>query len=401
MVNLLTIKAIVHTVQGEPAENIKFRAEYYDPNILKWVLLIEDTLVDMGNYKAVLDPGQGAPEPDTLLIKIGDAIAKGTFPAVRVVHSTPIDPSYPEIIGFGGVMFYDVDATEFTIDMGELFLHEDHHIQEQIDLVDAAGVTPDYFWRASPRPFPGSSLEPALWAAMAQTSIFAGFDPNLTYQFIEDTGSSSDDLLAQIAALTSANETLTAEKAALEEEIVDLNAQIAALTAGGGGAGDGTGSATSNRSEAPQTLYRGFVEEMAAASAALPDSRYQISNMSLDLKVLATNDVDTGLQLQLVNDEVASSVNADALSLLRMTISPRDFNAVNTATNPLPDLIGLTETEARKRLQFLGLKMKAVYQMTDQHVIGQAFKQSPASTTQIIEGSTVTVIFAKNKEEFS
>ena len=123
--------------------------------------------------------------------------------------------------------------------------------------------------------------------------------------------------------------------------------------------------------------------------------------MSLDLKVLATNDEAEGLKLQLVNDSVASTVNADALSVLHMTITPRDFNLPNTATNPMPGMNGLTETEARKKLLSYGLKMNPVYQQTDQHVIGQAFKQSPEAGTQIIEGSTVTVIFAKEKETYN
>ena len=42
-----------------------------------------------------------------------------------------------------------------------------------------------------------------------------------------------------------------------------------------------------------------------------------------------------------------------------------------------------------------GLKLNPIYQFSDIHTLGQAFKQYPEANTELMEGSVITVIFSK------
>ncbi len=147
-------------------------------------------------------------------------------------------------------------------------------------------------------------------------------------------------------------------------------------------------------------VYSNVINEINLANQNLGNSKYQLSNMSLDLKVLVQNDSE-GLKLQLVDDMLAEGLNGSALSNIRIDVKSTDLNPTNTNEAKLPDLSGLTETEVRKRLANYGLKLKPVYQFSSTKVIGQSFKQHPAANTDIIEGSTITVIFAKEKNKYN
>lgn len=147
-------------------------------------------------------------------------------------------------------------------------------------------------------------------------------------------------------------------------------------------------------------VYSNVINEINLANQNLGNSKYQLSNMSLDLKVLVQNDSE-GLKLQLVDDMLAEGLNGSALSNIRIDVKSTDLNPTNTNEAKLPDLSGLTETEVRKRLANYGLKLKPVYQFSSTKVIGQSFKQHPAADTDIIEGSTITVMFAKEKNKYN
>ncbi len=162
-----------------------------------------------------------------------------------------------------------------------------------------------------------------------------------------------------------------------------------------------SGTTTRDTTLAASRVYTGVIDEMAKAAAAMNDSKYEIAALKLDLKVLVKNDESGNLKLQMVDDKIAERVSGDSLSMLTIDISPKDLVKANTTMNPIPKLIGLTETETRKKLADYGLKLNAIYQATDKYVIGQAFKQSPDAGTEIIAGSTITVIFAKNKNVFN
>lgn len=213
---------------------------------------------------------------------------------------------------------------------------------------------------------------------------------------------SNNTLSAQNASLTAQVTTLQSDVAAKTQQISVLEGQIqikddliAELRARIAELENGT---TQQRTQEANKVYSNVVKEIAKATQELnaANSSYQISNLALDLKVLVKNE-DGGVKLQMVDDTLAESINGDALSNIRIEVKANDLSSINTATNVLPNIIGLTETEVRKKLQNYGLKLNPIYEFSDTRVIGQAFKQFPESSVEIVEGSTITVFFAKKK----
>ena len=93
-------------------------------------------------------------------------------------------------------------------------------------------------------------------------------------------------------------------------------------------------------------------------------------------------------------------MNAAAISDVRIDVATEEQpTAINTSL--VPNVIGLTESAARKRLSHHQQEIKVVYQVFKNKVIGQAVKQIPAAGEQLEETQVVTVIFAKQEGTFN
>jgi hypothetical protein len=119
--------------------------------------------------------------------------------------------------------------------------------------------------------------------------------------------------------------------------------------------------------------------------------------MSFNLKTFATNDASGTVAVKLVNTKMAQTSRGEAISSLTFDIIKDNASVTLFTDSQIPNLLGLTETVARMKLQSYGLKMKPIYQTTSDLgiSIGQSFKQSPAPGTTITAGDIVTVIFSK------
>ena len=149
----------------------------------------------------------------------------------------------------------------------------------------------------------------------------------------------------QITTLNTTVQTKTAEVTALTSQvqthlatIQTLQARIAALES----------SQSGQRTQEANKVYTNVVSEIAKATESLNNSNYKLSNMALDLKVLVKNDED-GLKLQLVDDTLAETISGDSLSNIRIEVKANELGNSNTVVNPLPSIIGLTESQARKK----------------------------------------------------
>lgn len=351
----------------------------------------------------------------------------GCFPALRLIDSTNIKTeSLIKILSYGGDIILtksgvavkaktarkSVKSSKITtkailaeigdmmarVNFGKLFLKSQDEIQ---------ALTADAIERGLPsilitqNSLPGNSGEIEKYIQTINELNFqiSGLQGNISNlnALVNGLQSTVGTLTAQTVSLQANNQALQTSVNSLQStnqtqanRIKQLETQLA-----------GCQSETREvRTHEASKVYSNVVNEITKATETLSNSKYQLSNLSLDLKVLVKNEED-GLKLQLVDDVMAENITGDALSNIRIDIKSNDLNASNTVQNPLPSFTGLTETETRKKLANYGLKLKPVYQHSDKHVIGHAFKQYPAATTQIIEGSTVTVFFAKEKNNFN
>lgn len=349
----------------------------------------------------------------------------GCFPSLRLIDSTNIKTeNLIKILSYGG----DITLTKSgvavktkttrksaklakasaalaelgdliaRVNFGKLFLKSESEIQALIDNAIERGL-PSVLITQNALPGNSASIDKYIQTISELNSQISGLQGNISNLNAQINGlqSSIGSLTAQNISLQASNQTLQSRVSSLQSTNQTQTTRIQQLETQLAGCQSETREV---RTHEASKVYSNVVNEITKATETLSNSKYQLSNLSLDLKVLVKNEED-GLKLQLVDDVMAENITGDALSNIRIDIKSNDLNASNTVQNPLPSFIGLTETETRKKLANYGLKLKPVYQHSDKHVIGQAFKQHPAATTQIIEGSTITVFFAKEKNKYN
>jgi hypothetical protein len=138
-------------------------------------------------------------------------------------------------------------------------------------------------------------------------------------------------------------------------------------------------------------VYSSILDEFKKTTELTKDSNYKLANISLNIKTFMEFDGE-GMRMQLVDANKLSSLPTEALSDFRVEIG--ESNSPVSGTVRVPDLLGLTETGARKVLSSLGLNLKPVYQQNKAVPNGQSFKQSPAAG-DAQSGSDVTIVFSK------
>ncbi|WP_271404929.1 PASTA domain-containing protein [Tenacibaculum soleae] len=141
-------------------------------------------------------------------------------------------------------------------------------------------------------------------------------------------------------------------------------------------------------------VYSSIINDIAIADAEMDNSRFKMANISLNLKATVEKGPE-GTLFGLVDFESAKDINAAAISDISIDIVPNTTSI--KSKNTVPNIIGLTETAARKIITNYGLKLDVVYQPTDnpKFIEGQAIKQIPEVGSEIIQGQEIIVIFAK------
>ena len=363
MINQLLLKANFKNYLDEIVSDLFINVAFFSPTENLWIPFINNTSLEKGSLNINFTAKTKGAEPFFTILNKSFEI--GSIPQIRLTNANPINAKMEEILASSGIITMDNTTNTLVIQYGDLWLHHTDLIKEQVALlvgkVAAIQVT---------TPIPNDKT--LLYKTLA--SALAGKTPPV-------------DTSLDLEKMKIENEKLTIQLKEANDIITNLESRTAIPTS------DSTLSASK--------VYTGVIDEIAKAAAEMNDSKYEIAALKLDLKVLVKNDEAGNLKLQMVDDKIAERVSGDSLSMLTIDISPKDIVKANTAMNAIPKLIGLTETETRKKLADYGLKLQPIYQATDKYVIGQAFRQSPEAGTEIIAGSTVTVIFAKNKNVFN
>jgi hypothetical protein len=140
------------------------------------------------------------------------------------------------------------------------------------------------------------------------------------------------------------------------------------------------------------SVYASILDEFKKTNELNRDGAYRLANISLNLKTFVEHDA-TGIRMQLVDANNVSNRPLAGLSDFKVEIGASTGSG--TGTVRLPDLLGLTETAARKIIHSLGLTLKPVYQANLKVSDGQSFKQSPTAG-QVNPGETITLVFSKH-----
>lgn len=190
----------------------------------------------------------------------------------------------------------------------------------------------------------------------------------------------NEQVQSQNSQLELSNKVIEAQKreiAALEEKLTAITAEVPEYKP---------------VAQPVSKVYASILDEFKKTNELNKDGAYRLANISLNLKTFVEHDA-TGIRMQLVDANKLSSLPSEALSDFRVEIGEGSGSTPGSVR--LPDLIGLTETAARKIINSLGLSLKPVYQAKKEVPDGQSFKQSPTAG-EVNPGDTITLVFSKH-----
>lgn len=147
---------------------------------------------------------------------------------------------------------------------------------------------------------------------------------------------------------------------------------------------------------AANKVYSNVLKEIQTAKELSTNTGFKLANISLDIKTLVEQD-ETGIRFQTVDLKNAANISSDVVSSIKLEVVDGDVTTKPKASGGgIPNVIGLTETACRKRLQAANLRLRPVYEHAPSKTLGQAFEQSPKAGTPLFNQQEVTVIFAKD-----
>ena len=146
---------------------------------------------------------------------------------------------------------------------------------------------------------------------------------------------------------------------------------------------------TTRKPAAIETVLVGLGSKVSSSNTrmkaeALP---YRLGNVKIDLRGSMSDDGSS-----IVMGEAGGGFSTELIS--------ESADTGDTRTS-VPDVIGLTESAARRVLRSVGLRMASAHQQLAEGagVPGQALSQHPAPSSEAEHGSSVMVVFGERKQE--
>ncbi len=220
--------------------------------------------------------------------------------------------------------------------------------------------------------------------------------------FQAELGKATTELQGKVAILNETQKELQNTRVQVQEReatIAAYQTQIAALekelegkTVNPDDPTDKTAVPLSQQTVPIANIVNNLMTDAAAINTQNISNGYKISNLSLNIKGLYTNN-DGKEALTFLTPEETKELTGNPYSEMQL-------NLVETpATTPgsivVPRLLGLSETAVIMLLEKQNLKLNPVYQQTSAYPRGQAFKQVPGPGDMFETLDSVTVIFAK------
>lgn len=393
------------TKSNEEVNDLEIKIEYLNVSENEWKVLIPSFQVLEGAYLSELAI-TGADAGDEVLGPLVRGLEFGILPTTRVSLISRDADMPAKVIAQGGILKFYIreERNLIDIDFGSNWWLDPVSIKRTA-LEGLVGT--DYEQVSLIKPLESNELFPALQAALNQTenlnSYIVGEHSVLVQRIGEEDTESEEIILAlteeleiQTNLVVALNIELDEERervGVLEETITTQSEDIVRL--------EEEKFDILNREATPASeVYAAIVSELETASESATEGRFAVSNLSLSLKTHIKNDED-GFKLQLIDSARADYVTDGTISEVQLDIISKDpiINAPTVLI--MPKVNGLTETATRKRLTAFGLKLNPIYQASTTMTIGQAFKQTPDAGEEVNAGDTITVIFAKNNENFN
>ncbi len=146
------------------------------------------------------------------------------------------------------------------------------------------------------------------------------------------------------------------------------------------------------------TLARSIASEADTANKSMADegAAFRIANLSVTLRGAIAND---GKNITLANlADLPKGAAAAALQDISFSLIPNRIQpSIPEGSVKTPNILGLTESAARRVLAEAGLRMESAQRPKGAgagFTVGQAIQQSPAAGGAAVAGSTVIVVFA-------
>lgn len=390
----------------ELVEDVPFELQYLDAITQDWVTFHSDHIIDGSFFfEEPIDPIL----PSESLFLLSNQI-----PELRLVAKPEIYSSLKtEVLAFTCQLKADTVAGTLEFDFGTCYLIEE-------ETLPAGDVFSDFIVITSPISLVNQAANLALIEALQAELLVK----NAAISDLNDTIASKDaEITALNNTIVSKNETI----AGLNNTIVVKNAALASLNADLLAAQTqveektlrisrldniNIGLEATNLELEEQVaflqkqididaspvrvsdLYGQLVEEISSSAKSNSGAGYKLANISLKLKTLVSRD-DDGVSAQLLDLSAMNRVKGDAVSELVFDITPEPEQLVEM--NPMPNLLGLTETAVRRILTSLDLRLNPVFQNNPNEVDGDSFKQSPEEGRTYNTNDIVTVIFSKHE----
>ncbi|NOQ74628.1 MAG: PASTA domain-containing protein [Crocinitomix sp.] len=441
---------------------LQLKIEYFNVAEKVWTVIIPSTRVARGKYSAEIDLKSDEIRTNETFAPIYQALASGNLPTTRVSLLSP-DPDLPaQVIGLGGIINLQVIRLQnvIEIDYGSNWFIEPFNVKREIK-----GRFPplEYDLISLPLPNKDNPLFPALQAALNQTERLLEYTVDGHTVFVRpkddeyeandakikelldtivirdaqlvDERAKVDDLVNALSVekdkVLEVTKALEAEKLnllevkktleAAEGKIIELGKALEIERANGIKINEALKieqgkvaecKVVIERLEAEKIdiltrdatpaneVYKAIVSELETATDESIGGRFAVSNLSLNLKTHIKNDGD-GFKLQLIDSARADYVQDGTISEVHLDIISQEPIKNPPTELIMPKVNGLTETATRKRLTAFGLVLNPIYQASTTMTIGQAFKQTPGAGEEVNVGDTITVIFAKDTENFN
>ncbi len=352
-----------------------------------------------------------------------DAEGKATLTSAATVVSETMAPAMrltetgspaPRVLAHGGLMQYDTRQQTLFLDFGKIErLEETAHRLQHVDprfartneSVAGAPVAPQISTLAVNRLV---MANPTLTANLTRVDVAgerarpqleateAKLDPAITATLLNtkelDTLKAREvqlnaQLLDKSREFTLTNEQLSTAKSrinTLETNLSQTATEKEALAAKVKQLESNT-----RQPAAIETVLVGLGSKVSSSNTrmkaeALP---YRLGNVKIDLRGSMSDDGSS-----IVMGEAGGGFSTELIS------ESSDTGATRTS---VPDVIGLTESAARRVLRSVGLRMASAHQQLAEGagVPGQALSQHPAPSSEAEHGSSVMVVFGERKQE--
>lgn len=388
--------------------------EYYDSASATWTTAIASTPSAHTEYRTLIELSSTAIATDPIAAFFDQLLTDGGFPAVRLMMIPEEADADPVMVSGAWQLSVIDELGSMLCDFGNFWIVDAVSPEVAAEGGErggaGAGAASTVTTYCVARPDAGTVFHHPIWAAVNEPYSFKTYDPATMSVLIVPKGTTAEDLETitilqnQIDTLQTQFDLLTAQHTALLTVVTSKEAENTALRTELESTKDEVDSLNGiidldgAESATIEEVYTHLVNEVKSASDALTTSGYKLDNMSFNLKTFATNDASGAVEVKLVNTKMAQTSKGEAVSVLSFDIVSNTTPVTLFTDSQIPNLLGLTETVARMRLQRFGLKLKPIYQTTtDPSIsIGQSFRQSPDPGTTITAGETVTVIFSKD-----